>query len=98
MAGSSSTYSGAGRTGRGERGADRVESLLDLGPQRDGILGRLELAPIRRLDPTFERQRSPLARWPRVAEVEPGVVAVTRAGDSVHLAHQHRDPRDRRLV
>ena len=80
----------------GERTA--FEARLDLGPQRDRVLGRLELAPVGGLDPALDRQRAPVARRPRVAQVQPRRVAVRRARDAVDLAHEHRHPRHRRLV
>ena len=57
--------------GRAERRAHRVEPRLDLRPQRDRVLGRLELAPVGRLEPARDRQRAPVARRPRVAQVQP---------------------------
>ena len=48
--------------------------------------------------PALDRQRAPVARGPRVAEVQPLSVAVRGAGDAEHLAHEHRDPRHAGLV
>src|SRR4051794_27956271 len=57
--------------GGSERRAHRVEPRLDLRPQRDRVLGGLELAPVGRLEPARDRQRAPVARRPRVAQVQP---------------------------
>ena len=53
-----------------ERRAHRVQPRLDLGAQRDRVLGRLELAPVGGLEPALDRQRAPVARRPRVAQVQ----------------------------
>src|SRR4051794_34406437 len=84
--------------GRAERRAHRVEPRLDLLAQCHGVVGRLELAPVRRLEPARDRQRAPVARRPRVPQVQPRRVAVRGARDAVDLADQHRHPRHGRLV
>ena len=51
--------------GGAERGAHGVQARLDLGAQRDRILGGLELAPVGGLEAAGDRQRAPVARWAR---------------------------------
>ena len=76
----------------------RGEPRLDLGAQRVGIGGRFELRLVRGLDPALEREPAPLPRRPREPVREARRVLVRGAGDAVHLAHDHRAPRHRRLV
>src|SRR3954454_12729962 len=80
--------------GGAKRRAHRVQARLDLGAQRVGVLGGLELAPVRGLEPPGDRQRPPVAARPRVAQVQRGVVAVARARDAVDLADEDAAPRD----
>ena len=81
--------------GGAERGAHGVQALANLLAQRRRVVGRLELAPVGRLDAALDRQRAPVARGPGVAQVQARVVAVRGAGHAEHLAHQHRRPRAR---
>ena len=67
-------------------------------PARSGIGRRFDFALVRRLHAAFDRQRSPIAGRPRVAQVERLRVAVTRARYSVAAANQDRDPRHGRLI
>src|SRR3954465_13480627 len=71
--------------GGAKRRAHRVEARLDLGAQRGGVVGRLELAPVSGLQPAGDGQRAPVAARPCVTQVQRGVVAVSRAGHAVHL-------------
>src|SRR3954447_20539441 len=81
-----------------EGGEDCAQAGLDLGAQGGGILGRLELALERGLQPAGDWQRAPVPRRPRVAQVQPRTAAVPGAGDPVDLANEDRAPRDGRLV
>ena len=63
-----------------------------------GIVGRFELRLVRGLDAAFERKAAPVARRPREPVRELRRVLVRGARDAVHLAHDHRAPRRRRLV
>src|SRR5581483_4231879 len=78
------------------RGAERVaqgcQRALELGAGRVRVVGRLEVALERRLDPARERQRAPVAGGPREAEVQPRAVAVAGSRDPEDLAHQDRAP------
>ena len=58
-----------------ERRAQRGELALELAPQRVRVGRGLDLAPVRGLDAAFDRQRAPLARRPREAQVAARVVA-----------------------
>src|SRR5688572_25183139 len=84
--------------GGAERRAHGVEALLDLFAQRGRVGGGLELALVGGLDPALHRQGAPVARRPRVAEVEPRMVAVAGTGDAEDLANEDRHPRHARLV
>src|SRR5262245_23592492 len=61
-----------------ERRGHRLEPCRDLLAQRRRVLRGLELAPVGRLEAAGHRQRPPVARRPREAQVEPRPVAVAR--------------------
>src|SRR5204863_228929 len=50
------------------------------------------------LDAAFQRQRSPIGRWPGIAQREPARRLIGGAGDAEGVAHNDRAPRYRRLI
>src|SRR3954470_10380162 len=60
--------------------------------QRGRVLGRLELAPVRGLEPAGHREGAPVARRPREPQVRARAVAVAGPRHAVHLADEDRHP------
>src|SRR5216683_5413925 len=80
-----------------KRGAHRIELFLELASQLFRITRGREIALVRRLDSTLNRQRSPIRRRPRVTQIQPGRDSMARARNAKSLAHHDRNPRRRSL-
>src|SRR5208282_943025 len=85
------------RFGSADRRPYGVELLFELFSQLFRVARRRQIALVRRLDSSLYRQRPPIRRRPRVAEIQPARDSMARARDSENLAHYDRNQRRRRL-
>ena len=81
-----------------QRRTEAIQIVLNLAAPRVRIGRRFDVALISRLHAAFNRQRSPIARRPRIAQIQSLRVSVPRARDAVAAADQNRDPRHGRLI
>src|SRR4029077_11079873 len=84
--------------GRTERRAQLVETILDLFQFRDRIVRGVDVGTIGGLDAAFQRQRTPIGRWPGITHRVTVGWLVYDTGDAEGVAHDDRAPGNGRLV
>ena len=78
--------------------AQFVEPILDLFELGLRIVGRIDVGAIGRLDPAFQRQRTPIGRRPRIAHRKAVGRLMHHAGDAKGIAHDDGAPGNGGLV
>src|SRR5207237_9391538 len=86
------------RRGRAEWAPVDSQPCLDFLQQRGAVGRGLQLALVGGLDPALEGQRTPVARGPRIPQIQRLHVGVAGAGDAADAAHADGDPGHAGLV